>query len=376
MAVLVLVSGGLGPTDDDVTRASVAELCGRPLHRDEAFLDELRERFLRRGYGELPPTNHRQADVPEGARMLHNPHGTAPGLVLEHEGVVLVMLPGVPRELRGIVEGDFAELLDEHFGDRLVPVHHRTLHTTGVPESRLAQLLEEARHTDAAFAEAVEAVTMAYLPDLKGVDLRLTARAGSVEEATAALDAAEAAVDRVAGRWRFRAATGDVVEALLRALREAELTMAVAESCTAGLVAKRVTDHAGSSDVFLGGVVAYHDSVKETVLGVPSEDLRSHGAVSETVACRMALRVAERLGADVSVAVTGIAGPGGGTEEKPVGMVWLAVAVDGQTRARRVDFVGDRAAVRERSAQAALTMLLRAVERRGGNTRSGDARDA
>ena len=353
----------MGPTADDITREAVAALFDRELRRDDGLLESLRERFRRRGYGELPATNISQTEVPQGALVLDNPLGTAPGLAIENDSVWVVMLPGVPRELRGIFDGDLSALLDTRFGDRMVPVHHRMIHTTGISESRLAELLDEALRTDPSFASASAAVSIAYLPDLRGVDLRLTAAARSSSEAAAALDALEEGIDTIVGRWRYRAESGDIVEAVSEALHVAGMTLAIAESCTAGLIGKRITDRAGASRVFLGGVVAYHDSAKTAALGVSEEDLERFGAVSEEVARQMALGVAERWGADAGLAVTGIAGPDGGTEDKPVGMVWFGVAIDGEARTTRVDFVGDRSAVRERAAQCALALLLRAIER-------------
>jgi competence/damage-inducible protein CinA-like protein len=350
-ADLVLVSGGLGPTSDDLTKETVADFLGRPLLLDEDLLVKLAERFRARGFKELPAPNRSQAEVPEGAAVLRNPQGTAPGLALEADGKVVVMLPGVPRELRAIFVGDLRAWLTEKFAERLVPLRHRMIHTTGVAESRLAELLEGVLPDD------MGAVTLAYLPDLLGVDLRLTARGVSAEEATLWLDRVEAAIAPAIQRWRFEAETGNVAEALCDVLRRTGRKLAVAESCTGGLVAKRVTDLPGASDVFLGGVVAYDNAVKVAELGVSPEDLEREGAVSEPVARQMALGVKTRLGATAAVSVTGVAGPGGGSADKPVGTVWLAVAVDDVVEVRRLSLVGDRAAIRERAAQEALSRL-------------------
>lgn len=356
-ADLVILSGGLGPTSDDLTKEAVADLLGRPLHLDEAFLERLAERFRARGFKELPAPNRSQAEMPEGAVVLRNPQGTAPGLALEADGSVVVMLPGVPRELRAIFDGDLRTWLAERFADRLVPVRHRLIHTTGVAESRLAELLDDA------LPEDMGPVSLAYLPDLLGVDLRLTARGVSEEEAGKWLDRVETAIGRVVEKWRFEAESGDVAESLSAALRRTGRKLAVAESCTGGLIAKRVTDLAGASDIFLGGVVAYDNAVKVAVLDVSREDLEREGAVSDTVARQMALGVKARFGADAAVGITGVAGPGGGTEEKPVGTIWLAVAVDDEIEVRRVSLVGDRRAIRERAAQEALSRLDRLIRR-------------
>lgn len=359
-AELVMVCGGLGPTPDDLTKDAVAELLGLELRLDEALLARLRERFRARGYSRLPSPNWSQAEVPEGAIVLRNDHGTAPGLLLEAGSAAVVLLPGVPREMRGIYEGDLVAELKARFAGRLLPVHHRMIHTTGVTESRLAELVEPA------LPEDMGPVTLAFLPDLRGVDMRLTARGVPQDEANAWLARIEQALDPVLARWRFEAASGDAAEALNDALARAGKRVAVAESCTGGLVAKRMTDPPGSSRVFVGGVVAYANEVKTAQLGVSKEDIAREGAVSETVARGMALGVAERFGVEAGIGVTGIAGPGGGTPEKPVGSVWLAVALDGEVRTHRLSLMGDRVAIRERAAQEALARLLRLVRERAG----------
>jgi nicotinamide-nucleotide amidase len=204
-------------------------------------------------------------------------------------------------------------------------------------------------------------VTIAYLPDLRGVDLRLSARGVSAAEAATWLDRVESAIAPAVARWRFEAESGDIVEALTEALRRAGKTVAVAESCTGGLIAKRITDRAGSSEVFMGGVIAYANEVKIRQLGVSPQDLARHGAVSEAVARQMASAVADRFGAAAGIGITGIAGPGGGTPDKPVGTVWRAISLDGEVEARLLTFVGDREAIRERAAQEALAALHRRV---------------
>ena len=359
VADLVLVSGGLGPTSDDLTRPAVAELLGRRLELDQGLVRRLEELFRSRGYREVPPLNLTQAQVPEGARVLANPNGTAPGLAIDVGPKLVVLLPGVPRELRGIFDGDLRRVLGERFGARLLPVHHHLIHTTGIPESRLAELVEQRLPAD------LGPVTLAYLPDLRGVDLRLSARGVSASEADAWFARLEEAIGAVVEPWRFEAESGDVVEALNEALRRAGKRVAVAESCTGGLIAKRITDRPGSSEVFVGGVIAYDNSVKVAELGVSEDDLRAHGAVSEAVARQMARGVAERFGAEAGIGITGIAGPGGGTPEKPVGLVWLAIALDGELEAHRSSLIGGREAIRERAAQEALSRLYRRVMQAG-----------
>jgi len=358
VADLVVVTGGLGPTPDDLTRDAVASLLGRPLREDAEVLEGIRARFRDRGVQELPEPNRRVAQVPEGARKLTNPHGTAPGLVMEAEGGLIVLLPGVPRELKGIFRTDLVGVLRGHFRARLKPVHTRTIRTTGIPESLLGQRIGER------LAKGTGPVGLAFLPDEKGVDLRLTAFDMDRAEAEGRFAEIEDALADILAPWRFEAAEGDLVEAVTAALRSGRKTLAVAESCTGGLVAKRMTDLEGASDVFLGGVVAYANDVKTRQLGVDPSALAAHGAVSEVVARAMAEGVARRFGADAGVGITGIAGPGGGTEEKPVGTVWLAAACDGNVVARQERFPGDRRSIRERAAQAALFLLLGLLEGR------------
>ncbi len=351
---VVIVTGGLGPTADDITRDAVADLLCAPLHLQQDLLDDMERRFTSRGFGKLPSTNARQAEVPEGALVLSNRLGTAPGLVLETDGKSVVLLPGVPREMRALFSEAVVPLLEDRLRDRLHPVVHRVFHTTGIAESALAERIE------AGLPEHLGPVSLAYLPHVTGVDLRLTARGTAADPAVVDwLDRTEALLMPMIERYRYLAASGDIVEALATSLVAGGRTLAVAESCTGGLVAKRLTDLPGSGAYFAGGVVAYSNEVKVTRLGVPSEVLAAAGAVSEEVARAMALGVANAFAADVGLAVTGIAGPSGGSEEKPVGTVWYAARVGERTDARKRVFPGDRDAIRERSAQAVLALLHR-----------------
>lgn len=358
-ADLVLLTGGLGPTEDDRTRDAVSGLLDRTLSVDEELLAALEERFRRRGYETLPERNVSQAEVPEGAEVLPNPTGTAPGLALETgSGRTVVLLPGVPAEMEGIFDASVERLLRERLGERLRPVHMRILHTTGISESDLAGRVDEVLES---YDGPVE---VAWLPDPRGVDLRLTVRgARDPDEATRELDRVESLVEPVIDPFRFEAAeSGDLVEDVHRALEESGRKLAVAESCTGGLVAKRITDRPGSSAVFVGGIVAYANAAKVDRLGVDPALLEREGAVSEQVAVAMAEGVARAFGTACGLGVTGVAGPDGGTPEKPVGLVWYAAAVDGRARAEHRHFPGDRTSVRERSGQAALALLLEMLE--------------
>ena len=360
VAELVVVTGGLGPTPDDLTRDVVADLLGRPLRVDPDVLEEIRTRFRDRGVEELPAPNRRVAEVPEGARKIPNPVGTAPGLALETDGDRLRGAPsrGAPGD-----EGDLLGGADA--------VAEGTLRSPSAPRAhadpahhRHPRIPPGAADRASVCPEGTRPVGLAFLPDEIGVDLRLTATDMAEEEALRRFDALESALADVLEEWRFEAAEGDLVEAVTAALVERRRTVAFAESCTGGLVAKRMTDRAGASQVVRGGVVAYADEVKVALLGVRPADLAAYGAVSEPVARRMALGVAEALGTDAGVGITGVAGPEGGTADKPVGTVWYAAALDGRVVSRRERFPGDRRSVRERSAQAALLLLLRLLEGR------------
>lgn len=350
---LVVVTGGLGPTPDDLTREAVAELFGRPLQTDPDLVAMLSARFRTAGSGAFPERNLSQAMVPEGARVLPNARGTAPGLALEREGRWVVLLQGVPGELEGMLAGPVRDLVREIFSDRLRPPVHRFFRTTGIAESRLAERVEGLLPAERG------PVQLAYLPSIRGVDLRFTVTGGvDTDEARIWLERMEGVLEDLAP---YRYPDEDLAATVAASLECAGRTLAVAESCTGGLLAKRLTDRAGASNWFYGGVVAYTDHSKVERLGVPPALLSRVGAVSEEVARSMAVRVARVFRADVGVGITGIAGPSGGTSDKPVGTVWYAVAVGERTAAETEVFVGDREAVRERSTQAALHLLYRTM---------------
>ena len=353
----VITTGGLGPTSDDLTKPAIAKLFGRGMRMDDAILADLHERWRKRFKVELPATNRNQAMIPEGARILVNRHGSAPGIWLEDDrGRWVAMLPGVPREMRGMLADELGPLLAARAAEREAPrvIRSRTLRLTNVAESAMADLLGD-------LARGPNGLPLAYLPGWEGLDLRLTSRELPGAEADRALEAGIAAIRPVAAPWLYGEGSVDMSEVVLDACRARGLTIAVAESCTGGLLGARLTSFAGSSDVVLGGVIAYSNGVKERLLGVQRESLRQHGAVSEQVVREMAAGARERTGASIGVAITGVAGPGGGTPEKPVGTVWLAVDVEGRCEARRVNLIGDRDEIRRRATQAALDMTRRAV---------------
>jgi competence/damage-inducible protein CinA-like protein len=353
----VLTTGGLGPTRDDVTKRAVAEMFGLPLEFDEDVWADVLARFARLRRTPVA-SNRSQAEVPAGATVLRNRWGTAPGLWLEapylespRNGTGLViMLPGVPFEMRMLLEYEVVPRLAGR-GNGAV-IRSLSLRATGVPESTLAERM-------GAIEEEIAPLTLAYLPGLEGVDLRLSAWELAPDEAERRLRTAADLIRSRAGEFIYGEGDADLAALVLQRARAKGLRLAAAESCTGGLVGGRLTEVPGSSDVFMGSLVCYHNDLKTSLLGVPSELIAAEGAVSEPVARAMAAGAVTRLSVDAAVAVTGIAGPGGGTEAKPVGTIWLAVALGTAVDTRKLLLAGNRHDIRARAAQAALSLLYR-----------------
>ena len=351
----VITTGGLGPTADDRTRPAIAKLFGRELVRDDAIVEQIRQRFWRMSAAKMPETNIVQAMVPVGARVLENRHGTAPALFIEDDkGRWVIMLPGVPREMRGLTNDTIVPMLRARVGAAPIAIVSRTLRTTGIGESALAEKLGD-------LAKGVDGLPLAFLPGWAGADLRLTSHTLPAEPAARALDAAARKLRDVLGTLVYGQEDDDLAALVLASCRERRLTIATAESCTGGLLGARITAIPGSSDVYFGGIVAYDNSVKTKLVGVRDVSLSEHGAVSEQVAREMAEGCARALGTQVGIGITGIAGPGGGSAEKPVGTVWIAVAGVGETRSLGRVYVGDREEIRLRATQAAFDQLRRAL---------------
>ena len=352
-ADLLVTSGGLGPTHDDRTVELVAEAVGEPLRLDDALREQIDgisrsvAARLRRPYADFDAGVRKQATVPESARSI-GLAGTAPGLILEHDGTVVVVLPGPPTELQRLWPNALETEPMRRLLQGAIPPGRRVLKLFGASESAVARALEEAGGD----GDGVEATICAR--DFE-IHVDLVVEPGAAARA----DALEAALAGRLERFLF-SRDGTTSEQLVLALcRERGLSLATAESCTGGMVAERLTSVPGSSDVFVGSVVAYANEVKERELGVPAALLAEHGAVSEEVAVAMARGARERLGADVAVAVTGIAGPGGGTAEKPVGLVHLAVVGrDGELSAT-TSYPGDRDGIRRRATVTALHLVRR-----------------
>jgi nicotinamide-nucleotide amidase len=345
----VITTGGLGPTSDDVSKKVVADLYGMPLEFDETVWADIAARFARAGRAPVA-SNRGQADVPRGAVVLRNRWGTAPGLWLEGRLGLTVMLPGVPREMGKLLEAEVVPRIAVRTGGAVV--RSLVVRTTAIPESTLAERIGDVERE-------IAPLTLAYLPGTHGVDLRLTAWRMEAAEADRRLRAAAALVRGRAGDHAYGEGDADLAAIVLDRARRGGLALGVAESCTGGLVGGRLTEVPGSSDVFAGGVVCYANRLKTELLDVPAQVIEAHGAVSEEVARAMAEGALRRLGVDLAVSVTGIAGPAGGSADKPVGTVWFAVASRTRTEARRIVFLGSRREVRERAAQTALYLLDR-----------------
>jgi nicotinamide-nucleotide amidase len=361
-ADLCLVSGGLGPTHDDRTVEMVARAAGRGLRVDEQLEKEIgaisrmiAER-LRRPYSEFEHGVRKQATLPEGAVSL-GLAGTAPGLVLEAGSCAVVVLPGPPRELRRLWPRALETEIVRRVLERAPALRRQVLRFFGTPESAVARALADAGGD----GDGVEATICAREFE---IHVDLVVDPGAEERAEEIASALRAAL----GRYLFSEDERTVSEIVLDLCRARGLTLATAESCTGGLVSARLTAVSGSSAVFLGGVVAYANGVKERELGVPASLLEEHGAVSAEAAQAMAQGARERLGADVGVAVTGVAGPGGGTEDKPVGLVFVHAAGPDGEEARRTELPGDREMVRGRATAAALHLVRRLLENRHTST--------
>ena len=344
-APLVFISGGLGPTCDDVTREALSDALGRRIVTDAATLEGLRVRYEHMGRS-LTESRARQAQALEGAVVLANSVGAAPGQRIEIDGRTLFVLPGPPREFEAVLEEGILPWLRLRFPDAR-PLPERLFLVCGFGESDVIERFEQAGFE----AGALE---LAYCAAPGNLEVRLTG-AGPADATLVEEKAAQ--VREILGEAVFAETRRDLAEVVGEQLRRAGATVATAESCTGGLLGARLTAFAGSSDYYLGGVIAYANEAKIRELGVPEELLARDGAVSEGVACAMAEGVRRRFGATHALSITGTAGPDGGTPEKPVGTVWIGLADAAGARAELHRFVGDRALVRQWSTQMALNML-------------------
>lgn len=345
---LVIISGGLGPTEDDLTRAAVAAVTNRPLELDEEALAAIESYFSRRYGGNMPVNNRKQAYLPQGAQVIPNQRGTAPGFIVELQGKAIAALPGVPVELEAMFEEVLLPYCRQKFSQDVIVT--RNLSFTGIGESSLEELVKD-------LILKQSNPTVAPYASKGSVRLRITARAASQEQAEALIEPIAQEIMSRTKPYLFSTSGQRLEEVIGELLTLRNETLALAESCTGGLVGDTITNVPGSSSYFLRGYVVYSNEAKMSDLGVQEETLRAYGAVSAETAREMADGVRKRANTDYGVAITGIAGPDGGTAEKPVGLVYISLASRGNTIVERHQFSGSRLQIKQRSAQAALTLL-------------------
>lgn len=346
-ADLVIVSGGLGPTEDDLSREALAAALGLPLVEDQTARENV-IRFFKARRRPMPASNLKQALVPAGAKVLDNPNGTAAGLFLEHNRKLYALLPGPPREFEPMVTNQLLPLL-EPYGARREIIFSRVLKLTGLGESAAEEAIRDLLHGNNP--------TLAPLAKPGEVALRLTARASTPEAARELIFPLEKAIRQRLDDYIF-GCDGDTLECVIGAmLTKRHLTLATAESCTGGLLSNRLTNIPGSSGYFLGGLITYSNEAKTTLLGIEPEVLAAHGAVSPETAAAMARGVRQVLAADIGLGITGIAGPGGGSPAKPVGLVYIGLDFGGEVQVRRELFTGQRENIKFQSSQSALYLL-------------------
>jgi nicotinamide-nucleotide amidase len=350
-ADLIVLTGGLGPTEDDITRDGVARVLGLPLDEDQAVVGRIRERFARRGLT-MPEINRRQGMVPRGAALLDNPNGTAPGLWLEHGRTGVTLLPGPPREMKPMFDALIRQRLEPRSGG--AGLFRRVVRITGRTESDVDAAVQPIYSRWVAQEVPISTTILAVMGQ---IELHLTARARGRAEAGKTLDRAVAELRSVLKDSVYSDDDRSLEVVVGDLLRQRGLKIAVAESCTGGLLSSRLTDVPGSSAYVERGVVCYSNRAKVEWLGVPEAMLAEHGAVSEPVARSMAAAVRAQAGVEVGVGITGIAGPGGGTPDKPVGTVAIAVLIGDAEHVRTFQFLGARDQIKFQATQAALNMV-------------------
>lgn len=346
---VIISTGGLGPTEDDITRKVVAQVTGRQLILDYGVLEQIRRRFTSRGY-QMTPNNERQAHIPQGATVLPNPNGTAPGILIRHESKLLALLPGPPREMCPMFD-DFVmpDLEKMACGVRIA---RRVLKVSGLGESALDNIISPVYR-------AYDNPTTTILFTNAEVEIHLIAKAESLVAAEALLDELANRIAEKLGDNLYSTRDESLEQIVGHRLIQRQYTIATAESCTGGLIAERMTSVPGASQYFVGCLVTYTEEAKTKMLGIPSALIQSRGVVSAEVAESMAKAARELTGSTIAVSVTGIAGPGGGTEATPVGTVYIGVADRTTSLNRRLVFPGDRHLIRWRASQAALDMVRR-----------------
>jgi len=346
-ADVIIASGGLGPTSDDLTKKAVVKAFKRNLIFHQEILKQIEDSFHKRG-NPMPKINQNQALIPQGSKALSNLWGVAPGIYIEDKEFLFFALPGVPEEMKWMLENEVLPILKvkkpKHF------ILHKKLKTTGISESALYEKIEK-------LIDPKKEINVAFLPGFLGVDIRLTAESGDENQAKARIDKFEQDIREVLGNYIYGTDDQTLEEVLGELLLERKKTIAVAESCTGGLIAARFTNISGSSKYFERGVVTYSNEAKTELLNVPMEIIEKYGAVSEEVAILMAEGVRKAAKTDFGLSVTGIAGPTGGTPQKPVGLVFIGFARENDSFGQKFLFGEDRNSNRERTAQAALNLV-------------------
>lgn len=343
---IVILTGGLGPTHDDITRTVLTEYFDDELVFNEKLYRKMKTKFKKRGL-EMPPVNRNQAMIPGKARLIENPIGTAEGLMFEDEGKYVFSLPGIPREMKEMVKQSIIPFLKERSNSDPIQVHF--YRTSGIAESKIYEMCQD-------LFKSYDSLEIAFLPRFTGVDVRISVIGPMTQPE---FENFEEKLYQKIGKYIYVKGHKEIEEVIGDTLRKKGLTLAIAESCTGGLIQDRITNVPGSSDYFLGGITAYSNQSKQILLKVRESTLAQHGAVSEAVAKEMADGARALFNADIAVSTTGIAGPGGATESKPVGLVYTGLATHEKTIVKKFVFGEERRINKERSAQAALELLRR-----------------
>jgi nicotinamide-nucleotide amidase len=349
---VTVITGGLGPTHDDLTKPILVKFFNDELVLDEAVMSDVEHIFKSRGIP-MPEMNREQAMVPKSCTVIRNKNGTAPGMWFEKDGKIIVSMPGVPYEMKGMMDEFVIPHIKDYFKERIDYVmRYRTILTTGIGESSLFEKVGDLK-------DVLGDGKLAYLPSPAGVRMRVQIKAKNDEEAENILDRIEKVIQEKAGEFIYGTGEEKLEMKLGEGLKKKKYNLAVAESCTGGLISSTIVSIPGSSDYYLGGVCTYANEAKMEVLGVNPETLRLYGAVSEQTAKEMAEGVRKRFNADVSVSTTGIAGPAGGSEEKPVGLVWIGYSDKDKTYAKKFNFGDDRERNIFRATTKALEILYK-----------------
>ncbi len=350
---VVIVTGGLGPTHDDVTKKAACEFFSTELVRNEELLSRIQE-LTKQWNRPWSASYEEQTMFPGKAKLVPNPVGTAGGMLFEEGIKSLIILPGVPYEMKEMVDRSVVEILAAKVSGSVI--RHLTLKTTGIPESMLATQLGN-------LDDILQGAKLAFLPSSTGVRMRITVMDETTERADQRIREIEQRIREKVQKYIYGLNDEELEETIGRILTKRELTLAIAESCTGGLIASKITDVSGSSGYFERAVIAYSNRSKSELLGVPESLIAEHGAVSREVAEAMAEGVRRVAGTDIGISTTGIAGPTGGSADKPVGLVWIGYADADSTTALRFQFGTERLRVKERASQAALELLRRKLLR-------------